>query len=152
MSAIQERAIALDVRMLTGTWHNTNALSRGIPRIDVDSSSGSSGSSEFLGVPRVAHHPEELRGTRGTPRNSVQVRAFGAGEPLHDWGVVAAPVFASALDSGAAMAFSCIFDLGYADVHVQANLKGGVLVVATFNRFKDDSGRSSYFMREFYYR
>jgi hypothetical protein len=27
-----------------------------------------------------------------------------------------------------------------------------VLVVASFNRFKDGSGRSSYFTREFYYR
>ena len=49
-------------------------------------------------------------------------------------------------DSGA------VYDLGYADVHLQANIKGGVLVVATFNSIKDDSGRSSYFMREFYYR
>lgn len=123
MSAVQERAIALDVRMLTGTWHNTNTASRGIPRIDVERDG-----------------------------DAVLVRAFGAGDPMHDWGFVTAPVFASALDSPEGMAFSCVFDLGYVDVHMQANLKGGVLVVATFNRFKDESARSSYFLREFYYR
>lgn len=121
MSALPEETIALDTAMLTGSWHNTNAASRGIPRIDVE-----------------AHG------------SAVRVRAFGA--PAHDWGFVDAPVFAASIDDGEAMAFSCVFDLGYADVHMQANLKGGVLVVATFNRFKDDSGRSNYFLREFYFR
>lgn len=121
MSAIAPQAVALDTAMLTGTWHNTNVGSKGIPRIDV-----------------VADGAQ------------VRVRAFGA--PAHDWGFVEAPIFAASLDDDEAMAFSCVFDLGYADAHMQANLKGGVLVVATFNRFKDASGRSSYFMREFYYR
>jgi len=65
---------------------------------------------------------------------------------------VAAHVFTDAIDSKEGMAFSAVFDLGYADVHMQANIKGGVLVVATFNRIKDDSDRSSYFTREFYWR
>jgi hypothetical protein len=121
MSALPQESIVLDTAMLTGTWHNTNVASKGIPRIDV-----------------VANGAQ------------VRVRAFGA--PAHDWGFVDAPVFAAALDDDEAMAFSCVFDLGYADAHMQANLKGGVLVVATFNRFKDASGRSGYFMREFYYR
>lgn len=150
MSAVAPQAVALDIAMLTGTWHNTNVASQGIPRIDVV---GASGSSEFLGDSQP-RNPDQLRGTPRNPEdirgNCVSVRAFGA--PAHDWGFVDAPVFAAALDDGEAMAFSCVFDLGYADVHMQANLKGGVLVVATFNRFKDASGRSSYFMREFYYR
>ena len=32
---------------------------------------------------------------------------------------------------------------------LQANLKGGVMVVATYNTFTDGSGRVPYFMREF---
>jgi hypothetical protein len=94
--------------------------------------------------------------SRGIPRIDIAkgepmtIRAWGAGG--HDWGSVIAPIFTDALDSKEGMAFNALFDLGYADVHMQANIKGGVLVVATFNRFKDDSGRSSYFMREFYWR
>ena len=80
----------------------------------------------------------------------LTVRVWGAGG--HDWGTVTAPVFTDAIDSKEGMAFNAVFDLGYCDVHMQANIKGGVLVVATFNRIRDDSGRSSYFTREFYWR
>jgi len=94
--------------------------------------------------------------SRGIPRIEIAegepltVHAWGA--PDHDWGSVPAKVFTDSIDSTHAMAFSACFDLGYVDVHLQANIKGGVLVVATFNRIKDDSGRSSYFAREFYWR
>jgi hypothetical protein len=37
------------------------------------------------------------------------------------------------------------------ETHLQAKTEKGVLVVASFNRFKDQSGRSSYFSREFFY-
>ena len=69
-----------------------------------------------------------------------------------DWGSVVAPVFAFEFDSDKAGAFSALFDLGFEEVRMQANVKQGVLVVATFNAFKDDSGRSNYFHREFFYR
>ena len=112
----------------------------------------------------VALDPSALLGSwqntniasRGIPRIDVTagapltIHVFAAGD--HDWGTVSAPLFTDSIDSKEAMAFSAVYDLGYADVHLQANIKGGVLVVATFNRIKDDSGRSSYFMREFYYR
>ena len=51
-----------------------------------------------------------------------------------------------------ALAFEATYDHGFLEVHLQANVKAGVLVVASLNRFVDDSGRSSYFTREFYYR
>lgn len=114
--------------------------------------------------PAVALDVQSLTGSwrntntasRGIPRIDVaageplEVQVWGAGD--HDWGTVTAQVFTDAIDSKEAMAFSALFDLGYADVHMQANIKGGVLVVSTFNRIKDDSGRSSYFIREFYFR
>ena len=117
-----------------------------------------------LAEPSVALDPSALLGSwqntniasRGIPRIDVtegeplSIHVFGAGD--HDWGTVSASVFTDSIDSKEAMAFSAVYDLGYADVYLQANIKGGVLVVATFNRIKDDSGRSSYFMREFYYR
>jgi len=69
------------------------------------------------------------------PNGSGGVRVHVASS-TRDWGKVDAPVFA--------------FD--FEEVRLQANVKLGVLVVASFNTFKDDSGRSSYFNREFFYR
>lgn len=89
-----------------------------------------------------------VRFTIAASADGVHVQSFG----LSPWPSVPAAVFGDRLDTREAMAFSAVVDLGYYDVHVQANIKGGVLVVATFNRFKDGSGRSSYFTREFYYR
>lgn len=71
---------------------------------------------------------------------------------VRDWGTVEAPVFAFTFDGKTAGAFSAVFDFGFEEVRLQANVKLGVLVVASFNRFTDDSGRSNYFDREFFYR
>ncbi len=82
----------------------------------------------------------------------------GGGVTVHvtsstrDWGRVDAPVFAFEFDSDKAGAFLAVYDLGFEEVRLQVNVKLGVLVVASFNQFKDDSGRSSYFNREFFYR
>lgn len=96
------------------------------------------------------------RDTRGIARFIVTERADGGVDVVSfgttAWPLTPATVYGDHLETREAMAFSAIVDLGYADVHLQANIKGGVLVVATFNRFRDGSGRSNYFMREFYYR
>jgi len=71
---------------------------------------------------------------------------------VREWGTVEAPVFAFAFDDKKAAAFSAVFDFGFEEVRLQVNVKAGVLVVASFNRFRDGSGRSGYFDREFFYR
>jgi hypothetical protein len=50
------------------------------------------------------------------------------------------------------MAFEANYDLGFMDVQVQANFSLGLLVLACFNIFKDQSGRQNYFSREFFRR
>ena len=88
----------------------------------------------------------------------IVCEASGDGLTIHcsgsvrDWGKVAADVFAFEFDSHTAGAFSAVYDLGFEEVRVQANVKQGVLVVVTLNAFKDESGRSNYFNREFFYR
>jgi hypothetical protein len=79
----------------------------------------------------------------------MNVRCF-TGE--RDWGVIKAPVFAFEFDSSQAGAVYALYDFGSEEVRLQANVKAGVLVVVTLNRFRDDSGRSNYFNREFFYR
>jgi hypothetical protein len=40
--------------------------------------------------------------------------------------------------------------LGFAEVRLQAMIMKGLLVLAQFHLIKDDSGRDSYFLREYY--
>ena len=80
-------------------------------------------------------------------------QAFGAADPdPFDWGRVPARPYATEAGTTEALAFEATYDHGFLEVRLQANVKAGVLVVASLNRFVDDSGRSSYFFREFYYR
>jgi hypothetical protein len=107
-----------------GDWITTNQNSRGISRVVITSQG------------------ERLR-----------VHAFGAGEPEpHDWGAVSAKILADGPASSRIRAFHAVYDFGFLESYLQAKTEKGVLVVATFNRFKDQSGRSSYFSREFFAR
>jgi hypothetical protein len=117
-------AAAVDPGPLLGIWHNTNSRARGILRLEL---------------------------ARRQDAVTVRVRGVGSPEPI-DWGEAAAEVFAHDVGDRAAMAFSAVYDLGFSRVHLQANVKQGVLVVASFNEFTDDSGRASYFTREFFFR
>jgi hypothetical protein len=124
MSATESAAAtALDRAILVGDWRNTNT-NGGISRI-VCAEAG----------------------------EGLTVHCYGRALPHdRDWGAVDAPVFAFEFDATQAGAFLAIFDLGFEEVRMQANVKGGVLVVVTLNRFRDDSGRANYFNREFFYR
>jgi hypothetical protein len=79
----------------------------------------------------------------------MRVRSYADGK---DWGSVDAPVFAFTFESDQAGAFLAIYGLGSEEIRLQANVKSGVLVVVTLTRFLDESGRSNYFDREFFYR
>jgi len=114
----------LDPAPLLGTWINTNPRVRGIARIVLAANGG---------------------------RFTVQVSGANGDAPI-DWGEVPATPFAHDAGSRETMAFSAAYDLGFQRVELQANVKQGVLVVASFNEFTDGSGRSSYFTREFFYR
>ena len=117
-------AASLDLNVLLGDWRNTNAAGT---------------------ISRIVCEPA------GEAQMTVHCYApFGS--ETKDWGVVDAPAFAFNFDGTEAGAFLAVFDFGYEEVRLQANVKSGVLVVASFNRFMDGSGRSNYFDREFFYR
>ena len=79
----------------------------------------------------------------------MDVQSYGrSGDEMADWGKVAAGVYSFTFDSREAGAFKAVFDNGGEEVHMQANVKTGVLVVATLNKVTDRSGRSNYFDRE----
>jgi hypothetical protein len=123
MTVIEIPAASLDLSVLLGDWRNTNAHGR-IGRL----------------VCRIGGSGQMV------------VQAWSNAEETNDWGTVAAPTFAFTFESNEAGAFSAVFDRGYEEVHLQANVKAGVLVVASFNRFTERSGRSNYFDREFFHR
>jgi hypothetical protein len=106
-----------------GDWTSTNSATKGIARIKI-----------------------------GWRDGGLVVHAFGASQPaLSDWGEARAEVFVEAGDPSRIRAFRAVYDFGFLETHLQAKTEKGVLVIASFNRFKDQSGRSNYFSREFFY-
>jgi len=117
---IRERDI--DRGALVGNWINSNPDTRSITRVNVFEANG-----------------------------KLQLQAFAVGPdgPI-DWGTTTAGVFAAGPASRLGAGFAATFDLGFAEVRLQAMIMKGLLVLAQFHLLKDDSGRASYFMREYY--
>lgn len=109
---------------LLGNWFNTNAATRGIAKAVLEAK-----------------------------ENGIVVRIFATGsEQMVDWGQTAASIFAADPVATEAMAFSAFYDFGFMETQLQGHVRQGVLIIAKFDRFKDDSGRSNYFSKEFFYR
>jgi hypothetical protein len=110
---------------LLGTWVNTNPGTRGIAKLVVSQQD-----------------------------RSLFLRIFGFQSPsLIDWGLTPIEaVYARDVNSGEPMAFEARYDMDFMEVQVQANFSLGLLVLACFNTFKDQSGRENYFSREFFCR
>lgn len=114
-------ATTLDVRALLGTWTNTNAASKAIVRFDI---------AEDGDKLRV-----DARFESGGSATAVQTDPF----VLDDFGETEAKAFQATLA------------LDDREIRLQANIKGGVLVVALLTRILDGT-RNNYWLREFYYR
>lgn len=113
------------VEALVGTWINTNKASRGITRL------------------AMSGGPDDLN-----------LRVYGAAEPEEiDWGEAKVEsLFTADPDGSSAVSFTAAYDFEFLRTELQANLARGLLIVTTLNTFRDNSGRSDYFAREFYYR
>lgn len=118
----------VDPSAVLGAWTAADRASEGVVRVEL--SAGSEG--------RLA------------------VRAWGAGdepgEPPRDWGEVEGELYAATVAGGPAAGFTARYDFGFLETLLTAYFKGGLLVLDTFNRFLDGSGRPPYFTREFYHR
>lgn len=113
---------ALDSSALPGLWINSNPDTNGIARMVVSESDG---------------------------RLSIQAYAIGP-DGLIDWGTTEIAVFASTPTSRLATGFTCLFDFGFAETELQGMIMKGLLVLAQFHRFKDESRRVDYFLREYF--
>jgi hypothetical protein len=119
-----EAAAPVAPEPLLGTWLNTNSTTRGIIKAVLTAEDG-----------------------------EIMLQIFAAGVPdVRDWGKTGADIFAADPASTAAMAFSAFYDFGFMETRLQGHVRQGVLIIAKFDRFKDDSGRPNYFSKEFFYR
>jgi len=112
----------IDLRAFPGTWINSNPDTNSIARIEVSESNG---------------------------KLTLQVSAIGP-NGLIDWGTMNAEVFASGPSSRVGAGFTCHYDFGFAEARLQGMIMKGLLVLAQFHVFKDDSKRADYFLREYF--
>jgi hypothetical protein len=117
--------LPFDGSEIFGDWWNTNLDSKGISRLRID----------------------------GNQNNNAVVSIWGAQVPdASQQASVRAALFALSSGSRLAKAFSARYETNDVAITLQANIKQGVLVVASFTEFKGNDERSNYFHREFYYR
>ena len=125
--ALSDPAIReLNADKLTGRWVNTNAETQGLAEILIEREGG------------------EFR---------VSAVGVGADGPI-DWPEARARVLANLEEEAGqrAVALAAIFDFGFMRAETYFRVNKGVLVIVLFNTFQDESGRSSYVNREFFYR
>lgn len=113
----------LDHSFFWGEFQNTDANARGIVRVVFSDKDG-----------------------------ALTMRAFGAGEAGEiDWGEVNARAFADDVGSSEGTKFAAEYNFDFMRIRMHGWVKLGVLVISVFNDFTDNSGRSSYFDREFFF-
>jgi hypothetical protein len=119
-------ARTLHADKLTGRWLNTNAGTKGVAEIVIE---------------------------RDGERFTVGVVGVGANGPI-EWPKVEATVLANLEEEAGqrAVALAATFDFDFMRAESYLRVNKGVLVIVLFNTFLDDSGRSNYVNREFYYR
>lgn len=119
---VETQAAEIDPSALVGMWVNSNRDTNSIARIKITDANG-----------------------------KLQLQVFAMGpEGVIDWGVADAQVFASGPASHNGAGFTCRYDFGFAEARMQAMIMKGLLVLAQFHLFKDDSGRADYFLREYF--
>ena len=115
-------AADIDRKPFIGTWINSNPDTNSIARVKVFESDG---------------------------RLQVQVFGLGPDGPI-DWGTTSAEAFAAGPASRMGAGFACRFDFGFAEASLQGMIMKGLLVLAQFHVFKDQSKRADYFLREYF--
>ena len=112
----------IDSSALPGTWVNSNPDTTGIARMVMTESNG-----------------------------NLSLQVYGIGpDGLVDWGSTSVNVLTSTALSPVGAGFTCLFDFGFAETQLQGMIMKGLLVLAEIHRFKDDSNRVSFFVREYF--
>ena len=117
---------AMNADKLTGRWMNTDPNTRGLREITI----------ERIGA-----------------RFSVSARGAGTNGPI-DWLAKSVTALANLEEEAGqrSIALAAAFDFGFMKAETYLRVNKGVLVIVLFNTFKDQSGRTDYVTREFFYR
>src|SRR5262245_42873594 len=108
----------IDISALPGRWVNSNPATNGIARMTMSESAG-----------------------------NLSLQVYGIGQDgLIDWGAADVSVFTAVPSSRIAAGFTCRYDFGFAETRLQGMIAKGLLVLAQFHIFKDNSGRVDYFV------
>lgn len=116
----------LSADKLIGHWVNTDPTSQGIAAITIE---------------------------RDGQHFSVSAKGVGTEGPI-EWPRTRAKVLANLEEEAGqrAVALAANFDFGFMTAETYLRVNKGVLVIVLSITFSDDSGRSNYVNREFYYR
>lgn len=116
----------LNADKLVGRWVNTNSETRGVAEIV------------------IKQDGEQF---------TVSAIGVGVDGPIA-WPTTQASVLANLEEEAGqrALALAANFEFGFMTAETYLRVNKGVLVIVLFNTFHDDSGRSNYVNREFYYR
>ena len=112
----------MELGALTGTWINSNPDTHSVALVKATGSDG---------------------------KITLQVSAVGP-DGFVDWGTTEAEVFAATPDSHLGAGFTCRYKFEHGETRLQGMIMKGLLVLAQFHLFKDDSGRADYFLREYF--
>ena len=84
----------------------------------------------------------------------LSIRIWGAAVGVRvDWGVQQAEAFACVEENAVqAASLYATYNFGFMTTELQLRLNKGILPLMSFSVFHDDSGRSNYHTREFFYR
>jgi hypothetical protein len=117
----------LHAEKLTGRWLNTNRETQGVAEILIEQD-----------------------------KDAFNVSVFGVGADGDRvaWPVMEAKVLANLEEEAGqrAVALAATFDFGFMKAETYFRVNKGVLVIVMSNTFQDESGRSNYVNREFFYR
>ena len=105
-----------------GEWVNSNSDTTSIARVRISESGG---------------------------KLLMRVLAIGP-KGLIDWGVAELAIFSSSPSSSTPSGFTGQYDFGFAETEIKGMIMKGLLVLAQFHRFKDESQRADYFVREYF--
>ncbi|HVF21863.1 MAG TPA: hypothetical protein VM941_02260 [Pyrinomonadaceae bacterium] len=112
----------MELGALLGTWINSNP------------------DTHSVAVVKAMHSDGKLK---------LQVSSVGP-DGFVDWGVAEAQVFAATPESDAGAGFTCRYEFSHGETRLQGMIMKGLLVLAQFHLFKDNSDRESYFLREYF--
>ena len=122
--ALSDTGRSLDLGAFPGTWVNSNPDTPGFTKVEFQVSDDG--------------------------RLACRVVGIGPDGPI-DWGYADDIELYGATPSAAKMGgFTARYSFDFMDVQLEGNLNKGLMVLVTLTRFKDNSGRCDYFMREYF--